>query len=146
MNNSVAIIRREFRRSEEARYIHRLHGVLLVLLGSSTVEAGKLLGVPQRTIAHWVIEFKQRGFDGLVEAKKTGRPALLNLRQQKTLFLALKKSPTDVGLTGDRWTGARVAEFLKTRAHTGHTVRPCDMRGAATACRRADCPTPPVRV
>ena len=125
MNNAVAIIRREFRRSEEARYIHRLHGVLLVLLGSSTVEAGKLLGVPQRTIAHWVIEFKQRGFDGLVEAKKTGRPALLNPRQQKTLFLTLKKSPMLVGLTGNRWTGARVAEFLREKYGINLTMRHC---------------------
>jgi len=125
MNNAVIIIRREFRRSKEARYIHRLHGVLLVLLGSSAVEAGKLLGVPQRTIAHWVIEFKRHGLDGLVEAKNTGRPASLNPRQQKTLFLALKKAPTDVGLTGDRWTGARVAEFLRKRHGINLTMRHC---------------------
>lgn len=125
MNNAVAIIRREFRRSKEARYIHRLHGVLLVLLGSSAVEAGNLLGVPQRTIAHWVIEFKRHGLDGLVEAKNTGRPASLNPRQQKTLFLALKKSPTDAGLSGNRWTGARVAEFLRERYGINLTMRHC---------------------
>ncbi|MEI8064722.1 MAG: helix-turn-helix domain-containing protein [Verrucomicrobiota bacterium] len=125
MNNDAAIIRREFRRSKEARYIHRLHGVLLVLLGSSAAEAGKLLGVPQRTIAHWVIEFKRHGLDGLVEAKNTGRPASLNPRQQKTLFLALKKSPTDAGLSGTRWTGARVAEFLRERYGINLTMRHC---------------------
>ena len=125
MNNNAAIIRREFRRSKEARYIHRLHGVLLVLLGSSAAEAGKLLGVPQRTIAHWVIEFKRHGLDGLVEAKNTGRPASLNPRQQKTFFLALKKSPTDVGLAGTRWTGARVAEFLRERYGINLTMRHC---------------------
>jgi len=125
MNNDAAIIRREFRRSKEARYIHRLHGVFLVLLGSSAADAGKLLGVPQRTIAHWVIEFKRHGLDGLVEAKNTGRPASLNPRQQKTLFLALKKSPTDAGLLGTRWTGARVAEFLRERYGINLTMRHC---------------------
>ena len=134
MNDAIAIIRREFRRSEEARYVHRLHGVLLVLLGSSTVKAGELLDVPQRTIAHWVIAFRKRGIDGLIEAEKPGRPAALNPRQQKTLVAVLKKSPADVGLVGNRWTGARVAEFLRKRHGIHLTMRHC--RRLLRACER----------
>jgi len=125
MNDAIAIIRREFRRSEEARYIHRLHAVLVVLLGKSTVEAGKLLGVPQRTVAHWVIAFRERGLDGLREEEKPGRPAVLSLRQQNALRAALKKAPTDVGLSGKRWTGVLVAEFLRKRHGIELTMRHC---------------------
>lgn len=125
MNDAIAIIRREFRRSQEARYVHRLHGVLLVLLGSSTVKTGKLLGVPQRTIAHWAIAFKERGLDGLREAEKPGRPAVLNPRQQKALRVALKKPPASAGLVGQRWTGERVAEFLRKHHGIHLTMRHC---------------------
>lgn len=134
MNNAIATVRKEFRRSVEARYIHRLHGVLLVLLGSSTVAAGKLLGVPQRTIAYWVIEFRKHGLDGLVEAENTGRPSVLNPQQQKSLLAVLKKSPTDVGLTGKRWTGALVAEFLRDRYGINLTMRHC--RRLLRACEQ----------
>jgi len=134
MHDATAIIRREFRRSEEARYVHRLHGVLLVLLGSSTVTAGKLLGVPQRTIAHWAIAFRKRGLDGLREVSRPGRPAVLNRRQENALLAAIRKSPTDVGLVGNRWTGARVAEFLRKRHGIDLTMRHC--RRLLRACER----------
>jgi transposase len=125
MNNDIERIRKEFHRSEEARYIHRLHGVLLVLLGLSTVKAGKLLGVPQRTIAHWVIQFKARGLTGLQEAEKSGRPETLNAVQKKALMDALAKSPKKSGLTGAAWTGALVSSFLWKRYGIKLTVRHC---------------------
>jgi len=115
MTKDIEIIRAEFHRSEEARYMHRLHGVLLVLLGLSTVKAGKLLGDSQRTIAHWVIQFKARGLDGLKEVEKPGRPGPLNPAQMKTLLAALDKSPRTAGLEGDRWTNVLVSSFLHKR-------------------------------
>jgi transposase len=112
MNNQITIIRKEFRRSQEARYIHRLHGVLLVLLGFSTVKAGKVLGDPQRTVAHWVIQFRERGLDGLKDADKSGRPAIVNEVQQKALAVALTKPPREAGLNADSWTGQIISSFL----------------------------------
>jgi transposase len=125
MKNDIKIIRKEFRRSEEARYIHRLHGVLLVLLGLSTVKAGKLLGDPQRTIAHWVISFKTRGLDGLREGKKTGRSKILSPAQIKTLMNALAKSPKSAGLKADAWTNVLVSSFLHKRYGIKLNIRHC---------------------
>src|SRR5580698_3562692 len=122
MNNGIEIIRNEFRRSEEARYTHRLHGVLLVLTGLSTVKAGKLLGDPQRTIAHWVIQFKKCGLDGLREMEKSGRPETLNTVQKKTLFDAFAKSPKDAGLDGEKWTNKLVSSLLAKRFDITLTV------------------------
>ena len=112
MKNPVETIRKEFRRSDEARYIHRLHGVLLVLLGLSTVKAGKLLGDPQRTIAHWVTQFKARGLDGLRDAEKPGRPGILTNVQRAAVKKALLKSPTESGFEGTSWTNAFLASLL----------------------------------
>jgi len=125
MTNDIKSIRKEFHRSEEARYIHRLHGVLLVLLGLSTVKAGKLLGDPQRTIAHWVIQFRARGLKGLEEVEKSGRPETLSLAQKKILANALAKSPKDTGMNADTWTGAVVSSFLRKRCGVKITVRHC---------------------
>jgi transposase len=131
MNNNVNAIRKEFRRSEEARYVHRLHGVLLVLLGLSTVKAGKLLGDPQRTIAHWVIQFKARGLKGLEEAEKAGRPEILSPAQKKILANALAKSPKESGMKTDAWTGTLVSSFLRKRYNIKLTVRHCSRLLAA---------------
>lgn len=122
MKKEIQIIRKQFRRSEEARYIHRLHGVLLVLLGLSTVKAGKLLGDPQRTVAQWAIRFKAHGLDGLNDAEKSGRPSILNAAQQKALRSALGKSPREAGLKGDEWSGPLLLSLLKKRY--GITVTP----------------------
>ena len=126
MKNDIEIIQDEFRRSKEARYIHRLHGVLLVLSGLSTVKAGKLLGDPQRTVAHWMIQFKERGLEALNE-EKVGHPEILTPTQRKLLMSALEKSPKDFGLDGDKWTGRFVSSFVlkncKIKLTTRHSHR-----------------------
>lgn len=126
MKRDIAIIRKEFRCSEEARYIHRLHGVLLVLLGLSTVKAGKLLGDPQRTVAHWVGQWRAHGLDGLRDAEKAGRPSALTPKQKDALVIALQQSPKELGFEGDSWTGAFVASLLQKRYGITLSPRQCN--------------------
>jgi hypothetical protein len=45
----------EIRRSEESRYDHRLHGVLLVAQGMTCPEVAKRLGDAPRTVAGWEV-------------------------------------------------------------------------------------------
>jgi len=123
MKKQTESIRKEFRRSAEARYMHRLHGVLLVLNGLSTVAAGKLMGDPQRTVAAWVNEFQRHGLRGLCDKEKSGRPAALDTAQMKSLKLALRKAPGHEGLESDTWTGALVSAFLKKSFGVNLTVR-----------------------
>jgi transposase len=123
MKKDVQIVRKEFRSSADARYFHRLHGVLLVLNGLSTIAAGKLLGDPQRTVADWVKQFEQHGLDGLRDKEKSGRPSVLDSSQIKSLKIALKKRPQNFGLDGNAWTGALVCEFLKKTFGVSLTVR-----------------------
>ena len=125
MKNDIETIRAEFRNSDEARYIHRLHGVLLVLLGLSTVKAGKLLGDPQRTVAHWVIQFRKHGLAGLRDAEKLGRPETLSPAEKETLVRALAKSPRESGMKADAWTNIIVASFLQKQFSVTLTIRQC---------------------
>ena len=124
-NNNIATIHKEFHRSAEARYIHRLHGVLLVLSGMSGIQAGKLLHDPTRSVSHWVSTFKKYGLDGLKDAEKSGRPTILKASQQRALEAALRKSPQEAGLVGNAWTGALVASFINKRYHVQMTIRHC---------------------
>jgi hypothetical protein len=74
-------IRQEIERSEESRYDHRLHGVLLVSNGYSCTEVGQLLGQAATTVQRWVRRFEQSGFDGLREGERPGRPRALDESQ-----------------------------------------------------------------
>ena len=54
----------EIRRSEESRYDHHLHRVLLVAQGLTCPEVSRLLGDAPRTIEYWVRRFEERGTIG----------------------------------------------------------------------------------
>lgn len=122
-NKTIRAIHKEFRRSQESRYIHRLHGVLLVISGMSRAQASELLGVPLRTIASWVNMFNKYGLDGLHDAEKSGRPTTLDDKQKQLLKAALNKSPEDFGLNGSVWTGLLVSEFLNKQCGVKFTMR-----------------------
>jgi len=125
VKDDIETIRTEFRRSDEARYIHRLHGVLLVLRGLSTVKAGELMGDPQRTVAHWVGQFKEHGLDGLRDAEKSGRPGTLTEKQRAAVAKALAESPREFGFDADSWTNALLAFLLNKSYGITLSARQC---------------------
>ena len=51
---SVLSLQQEIQRSEESRYDHRLHGVLLVAQGMTCPEVARLLGDSPRSVEYWV--------------------------------------------------------------------------------------------
>lgn len=71
----------EIRRSEESRYDHRLHGVLLVAQGMTCPEAARVLGDAARTVEYWVHTFEEMGLAGLLEGERSGRPRRLSDKQ-----------------------------------------------------------------
>lgn len=121
--SEIENIQAEFRRSDEAKYIHRLHGVLLVLGGLSTVKAAALLHEPQRTVAEWMKRYRQGGVSGLRDAAKSGRPSLLSSKELSALKKALKQSPAKLGLAGDTWTGELLSEYVKQQFRIEMTIR-----------------------
>src|SRR5512136_147532 len=93
----------EIRRSEESRYDHRLHGVLLVAQGMSCPEVSRLLGDAPRTVEYWVRRFEERGLAGLVEGERSGRPRRLSDEQMDEIKLVLRQSPEAVGVASGLW-------------------------------------------
>src|SRR4051812_950760 len=96
--NVIFGLQDEIRRSQEARYDHRLHGVLLVAQGMNCCQVAELLGDAPRTVAYWVEKFEQKGLAGLQEGARSGRPSKLDADQLADLQWVLRGKPRDVGL------------------------------------------------
>jgi transposase len=115
----------EIRRSEESRYDHRLHGVLLVAQGMTCPEVGRLLGDAPRTVEYWVRRFEEKGLAGLVEGERSGRPRRLSDKQLEEINSALRQTPKSVGITSVLWDGKGLAAFIKKRYGVTLGVRQC---------------------
>jgi transposase len=115
----------EIRRSQEARYDHRLHGVLLVAQGMSCRHVSELLGDAPRTVAYWIRRFESEGLMGLTEEERPGRPRRLNEEQIQEIDAALRKQPTDFGLKGNLWDGKTLSAFVSSRWDVSLGARQC---------------------
>src|SRR5260370_12564512 len=83
-------IQDEIRRSEDSRYDHRLHGVLLVAQGMTCSEVARLLGDGRRSVQYWVHRLEERGLAGLLEGDRAGRPRRLSEKQWQEVNAVLR--------------------------------------------------------
>lgn len=110
----ILALQDEIRRSEQSRYDHRLHGVLLVAHGISCREAAGVLGDAPRTVENWVHRFEKSGFAGLLEGERPGRPSRLSAKQMTTVEIALRQTPREVGVEGGGiWDGKTLSRYLE---------------------------------
>jgi transposase len=121
----ILALQDEIRRSEQARYDHRLHGVLLVAEGLTCPQAAHLLGDAPRTVEYWVHRFDAQGFAGLADGEKAGRPRRLTEAQLATVQTVLRQTPSAVGLSGGLWDGKTLSAFLDKRFGVRLKVRQC---------------------
>lgn len=68
-------IQQEIERSEESRYDHRLHGLLLVTTGQSCREVAALFGENGTTVQRWVNRFRRAAWTRCVKESGRGDPA-----------------------------------------------------------------------
>ncbi len=118
-------IQQEILRSEDSRYDHRLHGILLVSKGFSSYQVGDMLGHDATTVQRWVNGFNERGFSGLYDNEKPGRPVSLNQRQWEKLNKDLRKNPGEFKYTQNLWDGKLLSYHLKNRYEIELGVRQC---------------------
>lgn len=118
-------IRQEIARNDEARYDHRLHGVLLVANGMSARQAALWLSESERTVQRWVNRFEEIGFAGLQEGERPGRPRRLSNAHWQRLGRDLRRSPREFGFAQTLWDGKLLAEHLRQRYRVTLGVRQC---------------------
>ena len=115
----------EIHRSDESKYDHRLHGVLLVSQGFSALEVAELLGQSPRAVQYWVRRFNEDGFAGLREGERPGRPSALGETDMETLGQELRKAPMDFGYAQNLWDGKLLQEHLSQHYGVQLGVRQC---------------------
>ena len=118
-------LQQEILRSEESRYDHRLHGVLLVSGGMSCYEVGEHLGQDPVTVQRWVRAFNAEGFAGLREGERSGRPTRLGPAQGSELEQVLRQSPRTLGYGQNLWDGKLLAHHLREECDLALGVRQC---------------------
>lgn len=121
---SIAI-RQEIARTDESRYDHRLHGVLLVANGMSARQAALWLNESERTVQRWVNRFEHIGFAGLQEGERPGRPSRLSNKHWQALERELRRSPRECGFAQTLWDGKLLAEHLRRRHQVELGMRQC---------------------
>jgi transposase len=118
-------LKNEILRSEEARYDHRLHGVLLVCQGYSCYDVGQMFGHHSTTIQRWVKSFEMHGFSGLEDQPKAGRPPRLTPGQWQLVDDHLRRSPREFGYSQNLWDGKLLAHHLEQSQKVALGVRQC---------------------
>lgn len=115
----------EIRRNKDARYDHKLHAILLVAQGFTCPEVSRLMGDSVRTIQTWVNRFEKKGFSGLMEKKRPGRPPRLTEEQMEEIKVALTRSPRDYGIEANIWDGKTLSWFILEEFDVILEVRQC---------------------
>jgi transposase len=118
-------IQQAIARSDESRYDHRLHGLLLVTGGHSCQHVADLFGEDRRTVQRWVKRFETHGLEGMREGERPGRPATLGAKQWATLGRDVRRDPGAFGLAGHLWDGKLLSAHLRQRYGTTLGVRQC---------------------
>ncbi len=121
--NAPLILQDEIRRSEEAKYDHRLHAILLVANGMRCPQAAKMLGDSERTVRYWVQQFNDEGLQGLIDIERLGRPSRLSDRHMEQIGQTLRQSPNEVGMAGGIWDGKTVSAYIKNKYKIDKGVR-----------------------
>ena len=115
----------EILRSEESRYDHRLHGILMVCSEFSCYEVAEILGHSPRTIQYWVRRFEQSGFAGLQEAPRAGRTAALDPDMYQAVGEDLRRSPREFGYFQNLWNGRLLSHHLAQKYKVPLGIRQC---------------------
>jgi len=118
-------LQQEIQRSQESRYDHRLHGVLLVAKGMNCCQVAEILGDAPRTVAYWVERFQKNGWAGLQDGARSGRPSKLTTEQLVDLQKAVRGRPRDLGLEGNLWDGKTMSVYLKQKHRVKLGPRHC---------------------
>jgi|SRR5580658_4584935 transposase len=122
---SVLGLQQEIQRSEESRYDHRLHGVLLVAQGLTCPEVARLLGDGPRSVEYWVHRYEREGLSGLTEGERSGRPGRLSENQVHEVSRVLRARPSDAGMRVNLWDGKTLSAWIEKTYGIQLGVRQC---------------------
>jgi transposase len=128
-------VQEEIFRSEESRYDHRLHGIMLVCSGFRCREVAELFGHSPRTVQYWVRRFEESGFAGLEETPRPGRPTALDEGILQNIGADLRRDPRELGYTQNLWDGKLLSHHWAQRFKVHLGARKCQRLFRQMDCR-----------
>jgi transposase len=121
------IIKAEIKKTNEGRFQHRLHSILLICEGRRCAEIATLFKDGLRTIQYWAKRFNEDGINGLRDAVRPGRRACLSEEAKEVLKQDLRGSPREFGYLQNLWDGKLLSHHLKHRFNVKLKVRRCQV-------------------
>lgn len=118
-------IQQQVCRSDESRYLHRMHALLLISSGQSCQQVAEIFGEDRRTVQRWVRRFETDGLDGLRDGEHQGRPATLDERQWEKLKREVGGRPKPLRVGQHHWNGKLLAEHILERFKVTLSLRQC---------------------
>jgi transposase len=117
-----------FEGNEEARFIHRLHGVLLFSEKEeeSCDSIGALFGNSPRTVSNWIRRINDTGaIESLRSKKQPGRPPRLSEEQRQELKVVIQEPPEQHGITTNIWDGKSLSAYIESQYGIIMKTRTC---------------------
>jgi len=121
-------IQQYFAGNEEARFIHRLHGVLLFSEkeAESCDSIGALFGNSPRTVSNWIKRINATGdIESLRSKKQEGRPSRLSEEQRAELRRVIQDSPEKHGISINVWDGKSLSAYIERQYGIIMKTRTC---------------------
>jgi len=100
---------------DSARARLRASIILMSAEGLGANRIAKVTGIGKRTVRDARRRWRRRGFEGLEDAARSGRPAQANARYLRLLKRAVRTDPRKMGYAFTRWTTPRLAEYMCRR-------------------------------
>ena len=121
-------IQKYFSKSDEARFIHRLHGIILLLENPANTPqmVSELFGQCHTTLTNWVNKLNETGnIESLRSVKNTGRPPKLTTEQKEGIKKILQEDPKQAGIVANIWDGKSLSYYINKRYGVVLKTRAC---------------------
>ena len=110
-----ANIQAYFEHNDEAKFIHRLHGILLFINKptESCDSIGALFDNSPRSVSNWIKKLNETGdIESLRSQKQPGRSDRLSDIQKSELKTVISESPEKHGITTNIWDGKSLSAYI----------------------------------
>src|SRR3954447_608206 len=99
-------------RTAQARFVERARLLLAIADGHRPSQVARDLGVCRPTVYTWIRRFNERGFHGLEDRPRSGRPHTYTAEQRAEVVAAALTDPNRLGLPFGCWTLDRLRAYL----------------------------------
>ena len=99
-------------RKRGAGLVRRAQIIVHAVEGLTAPEIAARMGLCGKTVRFWLQRFNKRGFEGLEEDVRTGRPPTYSAERRSAVIDAALTRPADLGLPFACWTLDRLVAYL----------------------------------